>query len=461
MSSDSDWYIEEFCHADLGDERLNSRLLTIVGNMSKQPSSSINVASGSFSEAKSAYRFFANPSITSEALLVPHQEQALRRSSKEDLILAIQDSTTFNFSSHPATTGLGSIGTSHNYNISGLNVHTTIGLSLSGTPLGIINQQMWARSKETKNRATQNIKDKESYKWLSALEETKHFEQEARTQVVTVADRESDIYEFLQTAEEQKASYVIRARFDRKLFGESRAKAPTISSYLDQGPLEPASYDIEVPIGRDITKKRKTRLEVRYKEICLRPPNLRPEATERPLTPLIVTAIIAKEKTPPPGEKPIHWTLLTNIEVNTFEDVQERIRWYSLRWQIEVYHKILKSGLKIEECRLNEGEKLKKYATLCSVVGWKLHELTRLSRVTPEEPCTKLLTESEWKMLYAFIHKSKKLPSTPPSIGQATIWIAQMGGYLNRKRDPPPGVTVIWRGMQRLSDMTITWEILN
>ena len=145
--------------------------------------------------------------------------------------------------------------------------------------------------------------------------------------------------------------------------------------------------------------------------------------------------------------------LLTNLVVENFKEAMEKVDWYKLRWTIEVFHKILKSGCQVEACRLQTGDRLKRYITICSIIAWRLHWMTFINRTDPQKPCTVLLENHEWKALYGKINKTSAVPNDPPTVRVAVRWIAMLGGFLARKNDGEPGIITIWRGWQRLSDI--------
>jgi Transposase Tn5 dimerisation domain len=128
---------------------------------------------------------------------------------------------------------------------------------------------------------------------------------------------------------------------------------------------------------------------------------------------------------------------------------------------IEIYFKILKSGCRVEQTLLATGERLKRYLALMSVVAWRLFWLTYVNRQDSEASCRSILTEDEWQDLYCTLKKTTTLPDQPPTAEEAIRWIAQLGGFLGRKHDGEPGVTVLWRGWQRLNDIVTTWRLLN
>jgi len=133
------------------------------------------------------------------------------------------------------------------------------------------------------------------------------------------------------------------------------------------------------------------------------------------------------------------------------------VQWYCLRWRIEMYHKVLKSGFRIEHCRLGDAQRLIRYVTVMSIIAWRLFLLTLIARAHPETPCTTLLTDQEWQVLYCTMHRTTTLPPQPPPLREAIIWIARLGGFLARKHDGQPGTILLWRGWKRLSDLTQGW----
>ena len=258
--------------------------------------------------------------------------------------------------------------------------------------------------------------------------------------LVTIADREADIFEFLAEADELEAEYVIRAAQDRRLSGEVGLLWAHMAKQEIVG-----TVTVEVA-ARPGKPARKADLLVRVVFVTLQPPQ-RPADDEGVwLSPLQVWAIWLHEDAPPEGVEPLDWLLLTNVAIETWQHATERIGWYCVRPGIESWHKILKSGCTVEDCRLETAERLKPYLTRMSIIAWRLFWLTHINRQTPEAPCTTILADHEWKALYTAIHRSAVLPATPPTVRQAVRWIAHLGGFLGRKGDGEPGITTLWRG---------------
>jgi Transposase Tn5 dimerisation domain len=212
-----------------------------------------------------------------------------------------------------------------------------------------------------------------------------------------------------------------------------------------------AKVEIEVP-----TQNRRAILDLKFTRVDLRPP----ERITRAKNAFIVTCWVIRvaENTPPDGWEPLSWTLFTNIPIGSAAQAVEKLSWYRRRWSIEEFHKILKSGCSVEDCRLQTAERLKRYFALFCVIAWRLFWMVHIRRAAPDAPAEVALTQSEIGTLCSLKRFKQKLPPASPTVRQAIIAIACLGGYLNRKNDPPPGPTVMWRGWQRLASMTELYE---
>jgi hypothetical protein len=162
-------------------------------------------------------------------------------------------------------------------------------------------------------------------------------------------------------------------------------------------------------------------------------------------------AIYVSEKKPPLDVHSIDWMLLTTIHILNIQEALEKIKWYCLRWRIEVFHKILKSGLKVEECRLSTAARLTRYLAVMSIVAWRIYWVTLIARLDPHAPCTLFLNELEWKILFSKVNRKNNVPVKTPTVKQSVTWIAQLGGFLARKSDKDPGITHVWRGIKKFT----------
>ena len=224
------------------------------------------------------------------------------------------------------------------------------------------------------------------------------------------------------------------------------------------------SYEIDIP--RRTRKKpggvheaRTAVVEVTFGAFLMKPPKNNPKHRTETLPEIEMHAVHVLEANPPEGEDPLEWMLLSNRPVSSFDEACEMVRWYSLRWRIEMYFKVLKSGFRVEACRLGHAERLVRYLALMSIVAWRLFMLTLIARADPGIACTEFLAPQEWRVLYRRTNRNADPPSTPPTIGEAVVWIARLGGYLARKKDGPPGTLTLWRGWKRLADLAEGWRL--
>ena len=183
--------------------------------------------------------------------------------------------------------------------------------------------------------------------------------------------------------------------------------------------------------------------------------------SDKSLNNLPLYCILAEEINPPEEATAISWLLLTTIPVVTLGDAVEKIRWYTQRWKIERYHYVLKSGCKVEELQLETRNRLENALAVYSIIAWRLLWITYQSRETPTVNCELVLEKHEWQSLYCMINKTPIPPENPPMLKDAVLMLARLGGFLGRKNDHEPGVKVIWRGIQRLKDISQIWLIMH
>ena len=447
------WAEKEFGKAELGDLRLTKRLALIADIFANHPTLSIPQACGPWSITKATYRFFDNDKIKDQDILAPHQEATQRRLQNHSTVLAIQDTTQLDFSHHPSTEGLGMLSDlSHQ----GLFYHPTLLVTPDKLPLGLADHQVWERPFEDfgKKHARKHrpISEKESQKWLNSLEKTAQLQEEnPHLHLVNIADREADIFDFFLHADALKVDVLVRAAWNRRVDHPEK--------YLwDHMKKVPVSGFVTITVPRKKGQPhREAILSIRYDQVSLKPPKHR--SKEKTLQPVMLWAIWAYEQNPPKGVEPISWMLLTTIPIASFEEALEKVQWYTCRWHIELLFKILKSGCRIEQRQFETADRIKRCLAVDAVVAWRVLYLTMLSRNIPQMPCDVLLETEEWQALYCFIHRTKTPPPKPPTLMEATRMIARLGGFLGRKSDGHPGPTTIWRGLQRLQDIALTWSL--
>ena len=403
------------------------------------------------------YEFWANRRIPPKTILDSHTIRTVERCREYSTVLEIQDTTELDFSEHKAVRGLGPIS---NPAAQGLKVHISLCSSDEGVPLGILHETVWAREKNRRSAGYQQrkaaIETKESYRWLTHRDLSQTLIPET-VEVITVTDREGDIYELLALPRRPKSEFLIRATHNRSTKAESYAAE--VIPLFEAIRSTPCQGLQTLELQR--TPKRAARLatlSVRYATLWLQPPSTHPQAAS--LQPISVQVVLAEEEHPPAGEKAISWLLLTTLPVNSFEDACKCLKRYSFRWLIERLNFVLQSGCRLEELQLETSDRLERALATYSIVAWRLLWLTYEARVEPEGSVESVLEEHEWQALYCTIHKTTKLPPEPPTLGQCVRWIAKLGGFLGRKGDGDPGVKTLWRGLQRLNDIAATWQLL-
>jgi Domain of unknown function (DUF4338)/Transposase DNA-binding/Transposase Tn5 dimerisation domain len=450
-----DWAEGEFGQARLPDQRLRKRLLTMARDLYARPQAQIPEACQSRAKTKAAYRFLDHAETGMDTLLEPHYQATRQRIAAQKIVLAVQDSTSLNYTAHPATDDLGPLSTRVDGSM-GLWLHDTMAFSVEGTPLGLLDVQCWARDAKEfgkhHQRKQRPIEQKESCKWL------KSFQQVAAAQrlcpdtlLVSVGDREADIYELFQLALEDPRGpkLLVRAEYDRLLTDGQGHLWPMVA----RQPVA-ATQDIQVP-RRGAQSARVAHLEIRFAPVRLKPPQRKAH-----LPSLKLWALLAQEVNAPPGVKPLRWMLLTTCEITNAASAIEKIDWYRLRWGIEVYHRTLKSGCKIEERQLGTADRIETCLAIDLVVAWRIFHLAKLGREVPDVSCTVFFEEFEWKALHTHITKTPVPPTAPPTLRQAMRMVATLGGFLGRKGDGEPGTTTLWRGLQYLDGIAAMWKYM-
>jgi hypothetical protein len=454
-----DWAEEEFGGQALGDKRLERRLQKIGRDFFAHPTMSLPQACGDKAKTKAAYRFFDHARVTMQSVLQGHYAATARRAQKEKVILAVQDTTDLNYSLHPKTELMGPI--CDKEGMIGMLVHDTMAYTTQGTALGLIDVQCWTRDPDIRRGELERyelpIEQKESYKWLASWKAAVRLQEQCpESTVISVGDREADIYELLVEArKEPKAKLLVRAEKQRRVpTDEDPEELTNVWEWMASRPVE-----VMLPLDVPRTARRQARqakLAVRYAEVQLQAPKRKPGLGT--VTAWVVTAM---EVDAPPGTEPVEWKLITTLEIKSLAQALEVLEWYTQRFQIEVFHRTLKSGCKIEDRQLGNAQRIEGCLAIDMVVAWRIVHLTKLGREVPEVPCTVFFEEAQWKALVAFVTRDARVPKQPPTLREAIRMMAmRLGGFLGRKCDGEPGTETIWKGLQRLDDITQMWVVM-
>ncbi len=467
------WMEEEFGTVRVCDERLRQRLYTIAEDFYRSPQASVPAAcGGSKARAKAAYRFFQNKAISMDVILTPHSEATVERCKHEQVVLAPQDTTTLAYNTHFAMDGLGPTAAKGGL---GLLLHDTLAFTVAGTPLGVLDAQCWARDPQenTANKGPEllartppapgrfqwfngyiepSIEDKESGKWLRSYRKVAELQKLcASTRFVSVGDRESDIWEvFCETRQDPGGPWLL-VRSDR--YKSRQVHEEYLWDYMAGGE---AAAEVEIHIPRSGSQSaRDAHCELRYARVEVKPPQ---RCAEDP--PIGLWAVYLLEDDPEEEvAEPLEWLLLTTAPVETIEEAITRVEWYQGRWGIELFHRTLKSGCCIEDRQFGDADTLEACLGVDMVVAWRIYYLTMLGRETPELPCTVFFNDIEWKTLYSLAKRDPVPPEIPPTIAASIYMLGKIGGHLGRKGDGPPGIQVLWKGLQKMENAVVLAEI--
>ncbi|TAN25965.1 MAG: IS4 family transposase [Castellaniella sp.] len=440
----------EFC-----DLRLARRFRQILVQLSDTGGPSIPFASQDWAQAKAAYRFFSNPRVDERAILSGHMRRTRERAdAAPGPLLILHDTTEISYGGN--TDGVGLIGRVARHTVCGILMHSSLAVTLQGLPLGLCAIKFWTRSKFKGTNALKRsinatrvpIEQKESIRWLQNVQQATEL-LDCPDRCIHVGDREGDIYELFCAATGLHTHFLIRTCADRLCGDGSQTVGQQMAATRTQGLHRVEFRD---PHGRIC----QALLTLAFQRL-----RLLPSRAKRSRYPeLTVTVIHAREKDPPEGREPIDWKLVTDLPVRTRTEAVEKLRWYALRWKIEVFHHILKSGCRIEESRLRTAQRRVNLIAACCIVSWRIFWLTMVCRYAPRAPAAIALTESEKLILCHASARWRKPLTQQSALGDYLVGLARLGGYLARAHDPPPGNLVMWRGMRRLSDLELGAELV-
>ncbi|MDE0226187.1 MAG: IS4 family transposase [Gammaproteobacteria bacterium] len=455
------WFEEELSGCRLGDGRLDRRLRQLVERMEVGFGESIPLACQDWAGTKAAYRFFSNVRVSEGEILRGHFEATRRRfAASEGPVLVLHDTTEFTWKRTRSeavgfTTKVDSQkdkrGRPRMHTVCGLLMHSSMATTTDGLPLGMAAAKFWSRKKFKGTNALKRkinptrvpIEGKESMRWLDNLRQsTELLDDPARC--VHICDREGDIWELFCLARQMDTHFLIR-RFANRLAEDG---SHTVASIMAEEKVRGLH---RIAVRDDKGKLGSTQVELSYRRMTIRPPI----AKQKRYPALVLTVLHAQEPKEPAGRPRIDWKLITDLPVDSHDAAVEKLQWYAMRWKIEVFHKILKSGCRAEQARLRTAERLVRLLAVFCILSWRVFWLTMLNRAKPDLEAALVLTGLETKILDQMIPDSTVDPSDAGTISLYLIKIARLGGYLARTKDPPPGNIVVWRGLSRLNDIAL------
>jgi hypothetical protein len=406
-----DFASREFGLAGFKDQRLRYRLMKIATDASAGTGKSVMGFSTDSAAAKGAYRFFGNPETSVELITETHTGRTIERMRSHNHVLILQDTTSVNYNGHNSVEDIGNINTKK-IPILGVFVHPQLAVSTSGMPLGLLSYLTWTREETTGHKKPLEFEERESRRWADAVETAVNLKpQLPTTRTTIVADREGDIYEVFAAGCDQGVDLLIRAKHNRTVNDND----DRLFEYMKSQPSAGTSYvEVQGNVGRT---GRTATVEIRYSAIELPPPD---SSRHHKTYDLFAVHVREVGDLPPrkdgSAETPLEWMLLTTHKISGFDHANEIVSWYRQRWMIETYFKVLKSGCKIEDCKLGTFDRLQKFIALMLIMAYKVLATTHFARHSPNAPATEILTPKEIETL-----RISTLAPTERALAQAAL----------------------------------------
>ncbi len=413
------WAENEFGGASLGDARLNRRLVKVAAAKAEVPDRAFSgVAKGDWAAVKAYYRMIDQPeesAVSMPSILAPHRRRTVRRMKGQKTVLCVQDGSDLNYTNLDQCEGLGEMGTNQTgAKGRGLHLHSTFAVAPNGLPLGVLRAHCAApkgkSAEEDRPTFAIPIEEKKSFIWIEHHRDLVQLASEMpHTRLIDVCDREADFFEmFDEQRQNPCVDLLVRAKYNRniteepfKLFAAVR-QAPVASRVRVHIPRQSARPKRSKQQARPKRPGRMADMAVRSMRIQLCPAHY--HADKKPMD---IWVIYALEENPPPKSKAVEWFLLTTAEIDSAEDAQQCLRWYCLRWRIEDWHRVLKSGCRIEGIAHETAERLRRAIAINLVIAWRIMLMTLLGRETPELPAEVLFSDIELRTLHAYAKKKR------------------------------------------------------
>jgi hypothetical protein len=440
-----DWAAEQLATADFGDVRRVWRCRQMLRRAAERPAGRLTEVYSVPAELQGAYDFVRG-AVASERLLDAFA-QATMRACRSEWTYVVVDGSSLSLTDRAKTKDFGSIG-KRAFPTRGIKVLTALAVEPSGAPLGLIDQQYWARAPRSKRTrfVRRASKGTETRRWVETIEQAAGRVRAAGVKPWFVIDREGDCGEMLRAAQASDSWFTVRAAQDRPL-RTTGAKRWFLKAFMQRRPVLARHF---VPVPK--RAGRVARLDVRFATVTLDLPDYGAKAR----TSLKVNVVWAHERNPPRGCEPLDWMLLTNRAVDSYTDIVQVLESYEHRWRIEDFHRTWKSGCcGVEDTQLHRREHVVRWAIMLAAVAARAERLKHLARTEPHAPATIELTEMEVAALRVVKKKfcskrTETIPDSMPTIETAVTWIAQYGGYTGKSSGGPPGSRTIARGLERL-----------
>ncbi len=412
------WSEKEFGNAPLGDQRLSQRLVEIGSEKGDKPGRAYcGVTEGDWAKAKAYYRFVDKPddsAVNMPNILLPHRERTIRRMKAQKTVLCIQDGSDLNYSSLDQCKDLGIIGSNQTSAKSrGLHLHSTLAVTTEGLPLGVLKAECSAPKQKTKAgkklRASNTpIEEKKTFCWIEGVRDCMFLkDQMPHTRLVNISDREADFFEMFddQRINSHRVELLVRAKYNRKTTGGNKLFETVRESQI--------KTELKIKVLRQSARAKKSKQKARPKQLArtaevvvrYEKVEIAPPIDYKSVDSIPIWIVHLKEEAPPVGTKPLEWFLLTTIDIKTTKNALKCIEWYCLRWRIEDWHRVLKSGCRVEKIAHKTAERLKRAIAINLVIAWRIMLMTLMGREVPELPSDVLFSDLEIEVLKAYAKK--------------------------------------------------------
>ena len=461
MSSlDRSKLLAEYLDVRFGDARLDERLMRAVPKLGARPGDSFPEQMESDADQEALYRFLKNPKVTMDALLAGHRSQTVSRMCNRTVVRIVHDTSDFVFKGERDGLDIfqGDVkGFSGHFALAVAGDESREVVGVLGLHPFLLKNDMKGLTPKEKDKKFRNTprKERKSSRWEKQAIETNCYVP-IGTHAIHVMDQEADDYSVFSALSVASVSFVIRVDPGRRTAEKIKTS--------DLLATQPATLFREVQISSrskaQATKphpQRKTRiarLSIRTSVLTL---NKTAIAHEAELDSVTLNAIHVFESSPPPDETPIEWMLFTSEPIDTLAQIEAVVDHYRARWVIEEYFKALKTGCAFQKRQLCSYEGLVRALALFIPMAWTLLSLRDLGRETTPRSATEIFSREQLRILRAILeNRRRKLPDNP-TIRDAMLGIAALGGHIKNNGDP--GWQVLGRGLRRFSEFEEGWNL--
>ena len=448
MNEHFTWAQQQFGKSDLGDPRRTARLVKLASTLAAEPGKPIVNVTQSPADMEGAYRFIRNDNIDASAIAEAGFEATVAQAKSHNLLLALEDTTTLIYRHSSIYDELGHVGRGKNQR--GMLAHSVLLFSPGANQVvGLIEQSRWSRDINTigkrERHASIPYEEKEGYKWESASRAMAARLSNQISNVISVCDREADIYEYLQYKLTEQQRFVVRSMQSRHI-EEDENKLYAFASELQSAGTK--QVEIAQKGGR---KARTATLDITFAPVTLKVPYNKNGAS----LPVYYVGCAERDS----SESELSWHLLTNEPVTSKAEALNIIRYYEHRWLVEEYHKVWKSdGTDIESLRLQSQANMERLVTINGFIATRILQLKFANNLPDNPSCEQILSSKAWKLLWLKRIKTT-LPETVPNMSWAYQELAKLGGWKDTKRTGRASVKVLLQGWLKLQAILEGYEL--